>query len=69
MAAAAFDYSVAAVVGVPAANLLALRGADPQWTVPAGHPFTLLLPRAAYGAPAGAVAGQALPSSTMISST
>ena len=65
MAAVAFDYSVAAVAGVPAANLLAMRGADPQWTVPAGHPFTLLLPRAAYVAPAGAVAGQALPSSTI----
>ena len=65
MAAAAMDYSVGAVVGVLPAGLLVMRGADPQWTIPAGHPFVLLLPNAAYVAPAGAVAGQALPLSTM----
>lgn len=65
MPAAAMDYSVGAVVGVPPAGMLVLRGADPQWTIPAGHPFVLLLPNAAYVAPAGAVAGRALPSSTV----
>ena len=59
------DFSVAAPAGVPVAAVILLRGADPLVTIPPGHPYPQLRPGANYVVPPGALAGQALPFSTL----
>jgi len=58
---AEMNYSVPDPGGLAPAALVALRGADPMITIPAGHVYLRLRPSAPYVIPPGALAGSALP--------